>query len=43
VVVGKGTWERVRGRFACRPLEAARLKGKQQTVHPYLVEGRLPS
>lgn len=40
VVVGRDTWERVEDRFAGEPLEAVQVKGKQQSVHPWLVVGR---
>ena len=37
VVIGPATYELVRDTFDCRPLPEIRLKGKQQTVQPYLV------
>lgn len=40
VVVGRDTWERLDDRFVGEPLEAAQLKGKQQSVHPFLVTAR---
>jgi adenylate cyclase len=43
VVIGEETWNRVRGRFDCEPLEPARLKGKRQIVQPYRVLGPIES
>lgn len=43
VVVGRSTFERVHDRFVCEPLDEVRLKGKQQSVHPYLVAARRES
>jgi adenylate cyclase len=40
VVIGRPTWEMVKSRFECQPLDMVRVKGKQQGVHPYLVLGR---
>jgi len=39
VVIGPATFERCKELFACRPLAQRRLKGKQQTMVPYLVLG----
>ena len=40
VVVGRNTFDLIQDRFVCEPLEVVRLKGKQQSVQPYLVLGR---
>ena len=40
VVVGRSTWELIGDRFTSEPLEVVRVKGKQQSVHPYLITGR---
>ncbi|MBW2231625.1 MAG: FHA domain-containing protein [Deltaproteobacteria bacterium] len=37
VVIGRATFERIDQHFEVRTLEEVRVKGKQQTVHPYLV------
>jgi adenylate cyclase len=37
VVIGRPTFECVGQNFEIRPLEEVRVRGKQQTVHPYLV------
>ena len=39
IVIGPATYELVKDTFACQPLPEARLKGKQQVMHPYLVLG----
>lgn len=39
IVIGEETWQRVRGRFDCEPLEPARLRGKRRIVQPYRVVG----
>ncbi|MBK7951346.1 MAG: FHA domain-containing protein [Deltaproteobacteria bacterium] len=41
VVIGEATWQAARHAFACDPLEPVKLKGKQQSVEPYLVRGRI--
>jgi len=41
VVVGHTTYHRISSHFRCEPLEEVRLKGKQQTVRPYLVLDRI--
>ena len=41
VVIGESTREKLGTRFECRALEEVTLKGKQQTVRPYLVVERL--
>lgn len=43
VVVGPVTYEHIKDAFRCTPLEPVPLKGKSQTVQPYLVEGLLGS
>lgn len=40
VVVGRSTWDLIRGHFTSDPLDVVRVKGKQQSVHPYLITGR---
>ncbi len=40
VVMGQATWEQVSARFRCQPLAGVQLKGKRQSVHPYLLLGR---
>jgi len=40
VVIGEATWQAARHAFVCKPLEEVLLKGKQQSVRPYLVTGR---
>jgi adenylate cyclase len=37
VVIGRATYERVCEHFECRRLDEVHVKGKKQTVHPYLV------
>ena len=37
----EATWQAARHAFVCDPLEPVKLKGKQQSVQPYLVRGRL--
>jgi adenylate cyclase len=37
VVIGRATFERIDQHFEVRTLEEVHVKGKQQTVHPYLV------
>ncbi len=39
IAVGPATYEMVKKRFECRPLEPVKLKGKQDCVQPYLVIG----
>lgn len=41
IVIGEATWQAVSKTIACDPLEPVLLKGKRQTVRPYLVRGRL--
>jgi adenylate cyclase len=40
VVIGRTTYEAVADHFECQPLDVAHVKGKQESVHPYLVTGR---
>jgi adenylate cyclase len=40
VVIGRSTWDRACDHFVCEPLDEVRLKGKQQSVHPYRVIAR---
>jgi adenylate cyclase len=40
VVIGPATYELCKHAFDCEPLAEIRLKGKQQTVQPYLVVGQ---
>jgi len=40
VVIGRATYEAVADHFECQPLDIAHVKGKQESVHPYLVTGR---
>jgi adenylate cyclase len=40
VVIGQTTYELCKHGFECEPLPEIRLKGKQQTVRPYLVVGQ---
>jgi adenylate cyclase len=40
VVIGRTTYEAVADHFECQPLDVAQVKGKQESVHPYLVTGR---
>ncbi|MEZ6197513.1 MAG: adenylate/guanylate cyclase domain-containing protein [Planctomycetota bacterium] len=40
VVIGPMTYEQVQGKFTCTPLEPIPLKGKTQTVQPYLAVDR---
>jgi class 3 adenylate cyclase len=41
VVIGEATWTAAQHAFRCDPLSEVRLKGRQQTVRPYLVCERL--
>jgi len=41
VVIGEATWERVKHRFRCQALDEVHLKGKRESVRPYLVLGEL--
>ncbi len=41
VVIGEATWLQAKNAFHCEALEEVRLKGRQKTVQPYRVEGRL--
>jgi class 3 adenylate cyclase len=41
VVIGEATWQAARNAFVCEPLEEVLLKGKRQSVRPYLVRGRI--
>jgi adenylate cyclase len=40
IVIGPATYELCKHAFECEPLAEIRLKGKQQTVRPYLVVGQ---
>jgi adenylate cyclase len=40
IVIGQTTYELCKHGFECEPLPEIRLKGKQQTVRPYLVVGQ---
>lgn len=39
IAIGPFTYEMVKHRFDCQPLDAVQLKGKQKFVQPYLVTG----
>lgn len=41
IVIGEATWQSTRDHFDCVPLEPVKLKGKQKSVRPYLVRGRI--
>lgn len=41
VVIGEATWEAARHAYACEPLAEVMLKGKRQSVRPYLVKARI--
>lgn len=41
VVVGEATWRAVEHAYRGRPLDEVTLKGKQKSVQPYLIEGRV--
>lgn len=43
VVIGRNTWDHVHSLFDCKSLGEVRLKGKEKTVQPYRVEGRIKS
>jgi adenylate cyclase len=41
IVIGEATWLLAKNAFECEALEEVRLKGRQKTVQPYRVRGRL--
>jgi adenylate cyclase len=41
IIIGEATWAAAKHAFRCDPLEEVRLKGRQKTVRPYLVRGRM--
>ena len=41
VVVARATFEQVRARFRCRPLDAVCVKGRREAVEPFLVLDRM--
>jgi adenylate cyclase len=41
VIIGETTWSAAKHAFRCDPLEEVRLKGRQKTVRPYWVRGRV--
>ena len=43
IVIGETTWEAARHAFVCEALEEVMLKGKRQSVRPYLVKARISS
>ena len=43
IAIGPVTYQMVKKRFECRPLEPVQLKGKQEFVQPYLVVGETRS
>ena len=41
VVIGEATWQAAKQAFACEALDEVMLKGKRESVRPYLVKERL--
>jgi adenylate cyclase len=41
VIIGEATWAAAKHTFRCDPLDEVRLKGRQKSVRPYWVRGRL--
>ena len=41
IVIGEATWLLAKHAFECEPLDEVRLKGRQKTVQPYRVRGRV--
>jgi adenylate cyclase len=41
VIIGESTYESAKQSYQCQPLEEVRLKGKRESVRPFLVLGRI--